>query len=141
MVRAGALDWDRALAEAARWRIGGVVAYVVRVVARALDTPVPPEVLARCAPSRLHRLAGRLVGDGPLALTGDGGGTRAYLAETLLMDRPRWALRVAITTLFPPTAWLTHHYGLRAVPVARALHPLRVAALAARGVLRRPGPC
>jgi 2-polyprenyl-3-methyl-5-hydroxy-6-metoxy-1,4-benzoquinol methylase len=132
VVRNGGLRWDVLLEEAARWRVRSVLGYVLRAAAGALGTPVPPAVRARLAPSFSSRLAERVLGTtGIPTLGARPSELRLYLAETLLMDRARWAMRVATTTLFPPAPWLRFHYGARSrwqVGIARALHPLRVCA-------------
>ena len=134
VVRGADVDWDRLLDDATRWRVRAVLAYVLGVAVVALGTPVPPEVRRRLAPSGSARLVTRVLGTMlPPTLGRRPGETRLYLAETLLMDRPRWALRVAATTLFPPARWLRFHYGAQSrwqLGMARALHPLRVCARA-----------
>jgi SAM-dependent methyltransferase len=126
------LAWETVLDDATRWRAREVLGYVLRVAATSLDAPVPEEVLSRLSQSGAARIAPRVLGTmGPPTLMRRPGEARLYLAETLLMDRARWVLRVATTTLFPPTPWLRFHYGARSwwrLGVARTLHPLRVCA-------------
>jgi hypothetical protein len=134
LVTGAGVAWETVLAEAGRWRVREVLGYVLRVAAASLGTRVPAGVLARLAPSHAARLAPRVLGtSGPPTLLARPGEARLYLAETLLMDRPRWIVRVALTTLFPPAPWLRFHYGARSrwqLGAARALHPLRVCARA-----------
>ena len=134
VVSGGDVKWETVLDEAARWRVRAVLGYVLRVAATSLGAPVPEDVLSRLAPASAARLATRVLGtSGPPTLMRRPGEARLYLAETLLMDRPRWVVRVAATTLFPPAPWLSFHYGTRSrwqLGVARALHPLRVCARA-----------
>lgn len=134
VVTRGNLAWETVLEEAARWRVREVLGYVLRVATTSLDAPVPDEVLSRLSHAGAARLAPRVLGTaGPPTLMRRPGETRLYLAETLLMDRPRWVLRVATTTLFPPTPWLRFHYGARSrwqLGLARTLHPFRVCARA-----------
>jgi hypothetical protein len=134
VVASGEVEWQAVLDEAARWRIRGVLGYVLRVAAASLGAPVPEDVLARLLPTGAARLAPAVLGTtGPPTLMRRPGEARLYLAETLLMDRPRWVARVAATTLFPPAPWLRFHYGARSrwgLGLARALHPLRVCARA-----------
>jgi len=129
-----AIAWDAVLDEGARWRVRGALGYALRVAARSLGTPVPADVLARLRPAGPQRLVARVLDtERPPTLMGRPGATPLYLAETLLMDRPRWLLRVLVTTLFPPAPWLRFHYGTHSTAGlwwARVVHPLRVCALA-----------
>ncbi|MFB3816109.1 MAG: nucleotidyltransferase family protein [Candidatus Methylomirabilales bacterium] len=140
--RAADLDWDRLLGEATRARLRGVLAYTLAVAQAALGSPVPAEVLRSLRLGTLRRLAlgGVIETQRPPTLTGPMEDVRAYLAETLLMDRLRDVARVATTSLFPSRSWLRFRYGAasrRRMLACRVLHPIRVCALVATRLLAR----
>src|SRR5262249_10518937 len=133
---AGDLDWQRLATEAERWRVRTLTGWALGVVAASFGTPLPDGLLERLGHGRLRRAAvGWRVGvSTPPSLAGALGDTRAYPAQTLMMDRPSDALRVFARTFFPSATWLTHHYALARwqVPLYRAIHPARVCWLATR---------
>jgi hypothetical protein len=94
-------------------------------------------VLSALAPSALRRVVrdACLGGLAPPSVRGDLSPGRVYLAETLLVDAVGDLLRVLAWTAFPSAAWLRAHYGATStwrLGVWRAMHPLRIAWLAAR---------
>jgi hypothetical protein len=132
-----ALDWDRVIAEADRWRVRALLGWVLGVVRASFRTPVPAPVLERLRQDRVRQaVVRRCLGVSvPPSLRSALGEARVYPAQTLLMDRALDTLRVLAWTFFPSRTWLRFHYELESawrIPVYRALHPLRVCWLAAR---------
>lgn len=132
---AGALEWERALEEAERWRIQAVLAYVLRVVRASFETPLPPGLAARLGRRRVRSaLVAACIGSGcPPSLSGKLADSRVYLAETLLMDRLGGVLRILGFSFFPPRDWVRFHYSVTSwwqISLRRILHPVRVVCLA-----------
>lgn len=126
------LDWDRALAEAGRWRVRVLLAYTLAVAHASLGSPVPREALRQGAVRRAL-VAACVDAPRPASLRRELGALRLFLGEALLMDRVRDVARVVWGSVFPPAGWLRFHYRLRArwqVALYRLLHPLRVFYLA-----------
>lgn len=136
LVRRHALDWDRVLDEADRWRVRTLVGYTLGVVRAAFNAPVPPVVLERLGPRPLRRtILDACVGiTSPPSLRAIGA-SRIYLAEALLMDRVRHVLTVLWTSVCPSSTWVKLHYEVTSrwrIALYRLVHPVRVAYLAVR---------
>jgi hypothetical protein len=137
IVRRLPVDWDAALREAERWRARAALGRALAICRRWLGTPAPAEALRRAALPRVRgALADRCLGGlRPQSLGRPPADTARFLGEALLMDRARDALRVLARSLFPPRDWIRFHYPATSragVALYRALHPLRVGALALR---------
>lgn len=134
---AGALDWEKLLEEASRWRVRGLLAYTLKVVHDSLGSPLPPEILPRLLQGRLRGLLLSYVIETswPPSLRGELNDIKSYVAETLLMDRLRDVLRVIWGSLFPSRTWVRFHYAASSnwqVLLYRLLHPIRACYLAAK---------
>lgn len=134
---AGALDWEKLLEEASRWRIRGVLAYTLMIVHESLGSPLPRQILPQLLPGRLRRLVLNCVMETswPPSLRGQLNDIRSYVAETLLMDRLRDVLRVIWGSLFPSRTWVRLHYAATSnwqIALYRLLHPIRACFLAAK---------
>lgn len=133
---AEAIDRPALIADARRWGLAGAT-HDALAAAAALGGRVPPDVLAALAPSHVRRAAldTCLGGLRPTSLAGGLPPWRTYLAETLLVDRLADLGRVLGWTAFPSATWLREHYGATSRwqrASWRAMHPFRVAWLAAR---------
>jgi hypothetical protein len=130
-----ALDWERAVEEATRWRVKALLGFTLQICQESLGTPIPPGILPRLllGRSRLGLLNLCIGITYPPNLSGQVSDTRIYLGETLLMDRLRDVFRVLWWSLFPSRAWLAFHYGQTSswrINLHRVLHPFRVCYLA-----------
>lgn len=133
---ADTMAWPSFVAEARRAGLAGAAHYALAAAAM-LDGRVPPDVLDELAPSRWRRAArdACLGGLTPPSVRGGVSSWRAYLAETLLVDDIGDLGSVLAWTAFPSAAWLREHYGATSRwqrAAWRAMHPFRVAWLAAR---------
>jgi hypothetical protein len=130
------IAWPALVADARRWGLAGATHYAL-AAARLLGAAVPAGVLAALAPSPARR-AVRDACLGGLTAPSIRGGLptwRIYLAETVLVDDVADVARVLAWTAFPSAAWLRAHYGTQSrwgLRAWRAMHPFRVAWLAAR---------
>lgn len=129
------LDWERAIDEAARWRIQAVLACVLRIARASLETPLPPGLVARLGrrPVRSALVRACIGSRCPPSLAGKLAESRVYLAGALLMDRPAGVLRILGFTFFPSPDWLRFHYSVRSwwrVGLCWLVHPVRVVYLA-----------
>lgn len=132
-----ALDWERVLEEAARWRVKVLLGFTLRICQESLGTPIPPGVLPRLLPgrSRLALLNACIGTTCPPSLSDRVSESRIYLGEALMMDRLRHVFRVLAWSLFPPRAWVKFHYGSTSpwrISLHRAFHPFRVFYLAVK---------
>jgi hypothetical protein len=130
------IAWPSLVTDARRWGLAGATHYALAAAA-LLGAAVPADVLTTLAPSRLRRTLrdACLGGLTPPSVRAPIATARLYLAETLLVDEVRDVLRVLGWTAFPSATWLRSHYGTSSpwgLRVWRALHPLRIAWLAAR---------
>ncbi len=147
LVAAEASDyfWRRLVERAGQFRARTIVYRGLCWARDLLGTPVPDRVLDALAPSPLReRLLARLAPlDEERAWQGADcrpKGVHELLLYTALMERPRDALGMVRTILFPGQEWLAVRYGLQRGWQARLyglIHPFRVTRAFLRG-LHRP---
>lgn len=137
-----ALNWERVVEEARRWRVRFVLGYTLEVCQASFGTPIPGWILPQLLPGRLRpMLLRRWLGSSPPSLSRQLGDSRIYLAETLLMDRLRDLFRVCWRSLFPSRGWVKLHYALTShwqITLHQLLHPLRVCYLLVKHLRRYP---
>jgi hypothetical protein len=137
--------WRRLIERAAQFRARIVVYWALCCAQDLFGTPVPDWALDALAPRALHRhlLAGLAPLDPERVWAGgeqQPNGLHQLLIYAALMERPRDALRMVWTILFPGQEWLSVRYGLESkwrARLYRLAHPFRVARALLRS-LRRP---
>ncbi len=137
--------WRRVVERAGQFRARIAIYWGLRCAQDLFGTPVPAGVLAALAPGALRRrLLVRLASlDEERVWAGvewQPNGLHQLLIYAALMERPRDALGMVWTILFPGQEWLAVRYGLEGNWKTRLyglVHPFRVARALLRG-LRRP---
>ena len=122
-----AMDWERAIGRARRWRVAGAFYFALSRVERRFAACVPPAVLAALRPrgargAILDRLGAR----------SDRLGRFDHLIPLLLLDRGADLARGLTAGVLPAPAWVRRRYGTGSALYGYVMHYGRLGGIAAR---------